>query len=384
MTNIDYNIRKIISENSYITIDDFIKNSMHIHRESYYQNTKHIGDKGDFITSPEISQLFNETIALWIINKWEKAQKPSSFNLYELGSGKGTLISSILDIINNISKGCYDAIDNIYILDINNYFIARQKFKLLKHINNNSKKIKWLKSYKDITKTIKIETKDYYQDTRQTNSKISIVIANEFFDALPIKQYIKFNNKWFERVIKIKENQQYFFDKIIIQEKLELFFKNTYINAKDGACIEESPESIELSSILANLICKQKGAIIIIDYGYMIEPAKRNKNQFNPTLQAIYQHKYSSVTDNIGTSDLSAHVDFYQLITSFIRNKLLPNSIYYSSQSDFLKSYFIEKRARILIDKNITYKDIITRQLDRLISNQQMGNLFKTLEVESL
>ncbi len=353
---IDFKVRQIIKEKGYISIDEMMKEVLYNNSISYYRLSKAIGVKGDFITSPEVSQLFGETIGLWAIEKWYQLGQPDPILLVELGPGEGTLMRDILRVIKLVPKFMQSL--NIQMVDINYYFIKKQKKKLVEYQN----KINWIEKIYNI------------------KSYPTIFVANEFFDAMPIKQYIK-NNKWEEQVLIIDPiDNKIKYSTIALSEDLHLQLSIDYCHAYKGAVIEESIKSLEITGFLAQHLKSYKGCGIIIDYGYNINPKYRSHNKYYSTLQAIKNHNYKPVIDSLGKADLSAHVDFYALEKKLKENKIENYAFY--KQNQFLKKYGILVRAEQLKQK-ITKQDkeIIDKQLYRLMDKKEMGQLFKVLEI---
>ena len=164
-----------LKKNFKIPVDQFIDKALYDKKFGYYMKRNPFGFKGDFITSPNISILFSEMIAIWIISFWEKLNCPEKFNLVELGGGNGEMMKILNNSFQKFPKFKSACIINIY--EKSNYLKKIQK----KKIKNN--KINWLKNLDDL--------KNYP----------SIFIANEFFDALPIKQFIKKKKLWYERYV---------------------------------------------------------------------------------------------------------------------------------------------------------------------------------------
>lgn len=371
-SSIEFELRELIKKNGYVTIDEFMNIASIAKSNSYYRNLDNIGENGDFITAPEISQLFPEMIALWLINIWESLDRPNSYNIYELGPGTGNLISLALKVMNKIMPESVLSINSINLLEINPYFIAKQK-ENLSFLNNTSIKINWSKSLILHEKNIK-----------QSNIP-NIILANEFFDALPIKQYFLSKDVWYEKIITTNYiTAELEFSKKNISSYLSDHFTNYHPRAIDGAYIEESPEIIKIFSKIADLLSCQKAAALIIDYGYFIEPNQRKATQYNSTLQAMINHQYVNCLSNIGFADITSHVDFYKLYETSIAHNINTENIYFQNQADFLKNYGILKRAEMLKKSNPSFADLIDKQLDRLINEKQMGNLFKVMEIRAL
>lgn len=352
---IDANIRGIIKNHGYITMDDMMREISSSNTKSYYISTKNIGQKGDFITSPEISQLFGEMIGLWVIEQWKKIRSPKKFTLLELGPGQGKMMRDVMRTmkLNPIMlKAC-----DIFLYEINPFFIQKQK----KSLDNIENKIEWIQKLEDLP------------------DQPIIVISNEFFDALPIKQYKKIKHEWYEVVLIIDPvDGRIKFDTISINRNLQKFFAHEHPNAKDGAVFEESIESLDIVRFLSKKIVNYTGAFLAIDYGYDIETKARKTSQYNSTLQAIAHHSFQPVIESLGQADISAHVDFNAIKKVAVEKFISFKNQTLITQAEFLIQYGILLRLRMLQDINsIEISEILGKQVHRLISKDQMGELFK-------
>ncbi len=356
---IDSKVRSVIRNYGHIKIDDMMRQVLSLNYDSYYKTAKDIGESGDFITAPEVSQLFGEVIALWAIEKWQQLGKPKEFALLELGPGQGKLMQDFLRVAKLVPAFFNGA--NIYFMDINPNFIAKQKENLTAY----QKDIKWIEQVEDIS------------------SMPTILIANEFFDALPIKQYMKVKNKWFESILVADPiDGRLKYDKVELHTVLQTQLMLDYKTAKDGAIIEESIESLDIMRFFGKHISKNGGAGLIIDYGYDIEPMERTRNQYNSTLQAIKNHQYHSVIASLGEADLTAHVDFNALKKAAAEQGANLSNSKSCTQREFLINYGIKIRLNSLQQKvSKDEQEILERQLFRLIAHEQMGELFKVLEI---
>jgi SAM-dependent MidA family methyltransferase len=350
-------INSHIKKNNYITIDEFMKIALSDSLDSYYINKDPIGETGDFITSPEISQMFGEIIGIWMIEKWIELGYPNKMNLVELGPGRGNLIKNLLNITKNIAN--FHNVLDVYLIEISNKLSEIQKKSL------NDYNIKWSKEF--------CQMPDYP----------TIIIGNEFFDSLPIKQYIKFEDIWYERVITRNFSGNFEYDKIEINDLSIIENLNQYKSAQNDAIIEISIASMDYINLIKNNIGANKTYCLFIDYGYDIEPSIRQPNQYNSTLQAIKHHEYCDIFNDIGNCDLTSHVDFHRL-SSFSRDSGFQTKPTIS-QKDFLTNYDIEHRLKILCkNKSTNLQNILHNQYNRLTSPKEMGNLFKVLEIISI
>ena len=329
-----------------LNIEKYIKSCLY-GKKGYYTNSNVIGLKGDFITAPEISQLFGEIIGLFILNYWQNYIN-KSFNLIELGPGKGTFLIDMLQITKSF-KNFHQSI-NINLIEKNNHLIKMQKKNFL--INNyRYLKINWSK-------------KKFPNKTRPT-----IIFANEFFDCLPIRQFFHKENQWFEKKIQIDYENSL----------IKIIDKKIYNSKILGNIKKYKPnEVLEISKFRENyfnLICKYintvGGLIIIIDYGYFQRPS-------HFTLQSVFNNKMSNILDNPGQQDITSLVDFKTLIEIAKKNKLKTDI--FCSQREFLLNYGIIERSKIIL-KNSTkkQKEMIETGIKRMIDKNNMGSLFKVL-----
>ena len=313
----------------------------------YYDNSNVIGKKGDFITSPEISQLFGEIIGLFIFYHW-KTNLKKKFNFYELGPGKGTLLIDLFNITKKFNE--FQKSMNIYLIERNIKLIKVQKSNILS-FDPKPKKISWLKNF------------------TKKNQYPNIIFANEFFDCFPVRQFFKKNQTWYEKMIEIKYNKSSIrFKDIIINNKKILKQLNQY---KNSEVLEISNSRDNYFDKICKHLLKFGGMIIAIDYGYRNPPG-------HFTLQSVYNNKKSNLLDNIGKQDISSLVDFNKLIELGKKNNLKIE--HFSSQREFLLNNGIKEREnRVLKVANNKQRIMIQKGVKRIIDKQDMGNLFKVL-----
>ena len=334
-------------KNIKISLDEFINLSLYDKKNGYYMKKNPFGEKGDFTTAPNISRLFSEMIAIWIISFWYNLGSPKNFNLVELGAGNGEMMRIFIESFKkfpNFLNAC-----NIFIHEKSPFLIKTQKNKL------RGNKIIWVSKINKIKKNP------------------SIFIANEFFDSIAIKQFIKLDNLWFERFVSINEKKNFFFDKKFDMKKFEKKI-NLKISHKQNF-VEFSEIGMDYLTNISNIIKKNKGGILIIDYGYL---DKKMKN----TLQAISNKKYSNILENIGNSDITHNINFYLFKKIISKIGGLKENI--TTQKKFLIKMGIKERAEI-ISRNKTFmmKSNIYYRLNRLINEKLMGNLFKVMFIKN-
>jgi cyclopropane-fatty-acyl-phospholipid synthase len=283
-------------------------------------------------------------LAVWTVSFWQNLKCPKKINLIELGSGNGQMIYDMINSFKNFPK-FYKSCKFI-ILEKSPYLKKIQKKKLKKF------NVKWIKNLKEIEKGN------------------NIFIANEFFDALPIKQFFKIKNKWMERFVMLDKNNNRNFINIFTNIK-KIEKKIQFKISKNQTIIEYSPLGMEYIKKIAKKINNKKGALLIIDYGYIEEKMK-------DTLSAIRKHNIANVLNQIGNSDITYSLNF-NILKKIIKNfKLKCQGI--TTQRNFLINLGIEQRAEIL-SKNLPFskKADIYYRLNRLVNKNQMGNLFKVM-----
>ena len=227
--------------------------------------------------------------------------------------------------------------------------IIIQKKKLIKN------KIKWIPNLNKI------------------NKDPSIFIANEFFDAIAIKQFNKKKSLWFEKFLNLENSKKpFFFEKRADIKKIEKKIK--FKISQNQNFIEYSKLGLNYLKDVSNIIKRNTGGLLLIDYGYT---DKKMKN----TLQAVSNHKFANILSNIGNVDITHNINF-NIFEKFVKqmNGLKTNL---TSQKDFLTKLGIKERAEIISkNKNFTKKSDIYYRLERLINKKQMGHLFKVMLIK--
>ncbi len=335
-----------ISNNKHIPFDKFIDIALYHKKTGYYMKKNPFGKDGDFITAPNISILFSEMLAIWCLAFWEHLGCPKKINIIELGAGNGEMMYQMIKVFERFNK--FRESSNYFILEKSQFLKKIQKKKL------NSHKITWLNSINKL------------------KNGPNIFLANEFFDALPIKQFIKKNNKWYEKSIKKNNINKFEFVNVITNIKdLE---KKIKINlSKNQKIIEFSPLTYDYLNIISKKINIFQGGLLIVDYGYL-------KKKMRDSLQSVYKHNFNNVLDNFGKSDITYNLNFFLL--KKIVKKLNLKVVGLTSQRNFLTKLGILDRAEILA-KNLQFskKADIYYRIKRLIDRNFMGELFKVMFV---
>ena len=336
--------KKFFGKSCSLPIDEFFLKVLYDKKFGYYATKKPFGIKGDYLTAPKISHLFCDMIAIWLISTWEKFGKPKYFNIIELGPGDGTLTKSLLKSFKKFPQ--FNNSKKIYLYEISDLLKKKQKK------NINDKHVKWIKSFNQIKKGP------------------VIFFGNEFFDAIPIKQFKRDGNIFYEKYytfnskFEINEKFKKASTKEINQIKNFKSFKNLNFIEYPKLGLDELERIIKKISVL-------KGGLLLIDYGYL---KSNNQN----TLQSVMKHKKNNILENLGKADVTYQVNFNLLNEFFLKNKLRVKKII--TQKEFLEKIGIIRRAEIL-SKRMKFReqsDLFLR-LRRLLSPKLMGNLFKVI-----
>lgn len=338
-------IINILKEKKSIPLDHFINIALYNRKFGYYMKNNPFGKGRDFITSPMISNLFGEMLAIWCVAFWEHIGKPSKILLVELGPGDGSLSKSLLKTFMQF-RNFYNSLE-INLLEISD------KLKIIQKAKINNKKVKWIKKIKEI------------------NHGPVIFLGNEFFDALPIKQIYKKKKLFFEKYVTLSsDNKKIRFLHKKANDSLIKNIQNLNLISV-GNIIEYPIEAIKILEDIAKKINKFDGGLLAFDYGYTIK-----KNQ--STLQSVKKHKYINSFLRPGHSDITSHINFKLFYEILKKNNLSVKKI--TNQDEFLKKMGILERANML-SKKMTFKAKANMfyRLKRLLDPKEMGDLFKVI-----
>ena len=337
----------IFKNNFEISLDKFINFALYDKKKGYYMQKNPFGRKGDFITAPNISRMFSEMIAIWILKFWGNLGNPRKINLVELGAGNGEMMKILLQTFKKFP----------IFLNSCNIIIYEKSLKLKKIQKNKLDKesVIWISNLKEIKKFP------------------TIFIANEFFDAMAIKQFIRKKDLWFERYVNFENRKKaFFYEKSFNMKKFEN--EIGYNISKNQKFIEYSLDGTNYLKKITEIIKKNGGGLLLIDYGYM---ERKMKN----TLKSISNHKHSNILENIGKSDITHNINFF--LFKKIINQLGGLKELITTQGSFLVKLGIKNRAEIISqNQSFSKKADIYYRLKRLIDNKEMGNLFKVMFIK--
>ena len=301
----------------------------------YYARRDPLGAAGDFITAPEISQIFGEMIGLWMAVMWQSMGSPARVVLAELGPGRGTLMADLLRAAQMVPAFVQAA--EIWLVETSPALRQMQQKQLAGYT------VKWAERVEELPEAP------------------MLLIANEFFDALPIEQYVRTDGHWRRRRVGVGTGGGFAF---VHGEAVDLPFDDA-----EGSIREVCPEARRLIARLGRQVAKWGGALLVVDYGY-------DRTQAGDSLQAVRNHQFHPVLDDPGQADLTAHVDFYALAEAAIPARAYGPR----GQGDFLTALGIETRLQFLATN--TPPDItqsLKTGVARLIDPQAMGTLFRVM-----
>jgi SAM-dependent MidA family methyltransferase len=340
-------IASLIAAQGPLSIAQFMAMSALDPQYGYYTTRDPLGVGGDFVTAPEISQMFGELAGLWCVQAWFDQGRPPHARLVELGPGTGSLMEDALRAA-KLAPEFREAVE-IVMVDANPALVARQKARLA----NAGVSVTWQAQF----------------DESLCNWPL-FLIANEFFDALPIRQFVQTARGWCENMVTLDANQNLALG--LSPDPLPLDIPSGRGEATDGAVYETSPASTALAEEIGRAIAMRGGAALIVDYGY-------SGDGFGDTLQAVGEHQFRDVLTRPGEIDLSAHVDFEPLAHAAKRG----GAVSYGpvTQGELLTGLGILNRMMNLQRQNPGDREEIAVAVDRLINPDQMGTLFKALAI---
>jgi NADH dehydrogenase [ubiquinone] 1 alpha subcomplex assembly factor 7 len=315
----------------------------------YYVSRDPLGREGDFTTAPEVSQMFGELLGLWAASVWKAIGSPPVLRLVELGPGRGTLMTDALRAL-RVLPPLYQSL-SIHLVEINPVLRDKQKA-ALSGVRNTT----------------------WHERIDEIPEGPAIILANEYFDVLPIHQMVRRENGWHERIVNLDDTGNLMFGTAAEPiPRFEVLLPPLVRAAPLGAVFEWRPDS-EIMKI-ATRVRDQDGAALIIDYGHL-------RSDAGDTFQAIARHSFADPLQAPGQVDVTAHVDFQALVRA--AEDLGARAHGPITQGEFLKRLGIETRAVSLMAKAThEVSEDISGALKRLTDSGRggMGSMFKVLAI---
>jgi SAM-dependent MidA family methyltransferase len=326
-------LRRMIASQGPIPVSDY----MALANAHYYATRDPLGAAGDFTTAPEISQMFGELIGLALADVWARAGRPEGVRYVELGPGRGTLAADALRAMRAAG------------LDPRVHFVETSP--VLRAIQAK-----------------RVPNAQWYDDLGSVPDDGPILaVANEFFDALPVRQLIATGTGWRERLVTLDGDR---FVPAAGPPVPGAAIPDHVRAAPEGTVLETSPASLACARLLAGLMSLQGGAALIVDYGH-------DRVGAGETLQAVRRHEYADPWTEPGESDLTAHVDFESLARAAGEAGLRVHGPV--AQGEWLARLGIAARTEALASAAPDRSGEVRAARDRLVSPEQMGRLFRVM-----
>jgi SAM-dependent MidA family methyltransferase len=339
VSELEREIAAIIAEEGPVPIDRYMALCLGHPRFGYYTTRDPFGVSGDFITAPEISQVFGELVGIWLIGAWQAMGEPGDFHLVEPGPGRGTLMADILRTARRAAPA-FAAAARIALVEASPRLIEAQR-RLLGDGPTWHETVASLPGEGPL-----------------------LLVANEFFDALPVRQFEYRRGSWHERVVGLDDDGTLVFG--LVRSDLARA-------GGEGDIVEIAPARQAIARELGVRLARSGGAALIIDYGHL-------RTAPGDTLQALKAHRPVPVLEAPGSSDLTAHVDFEALVAAFAEGGGSAHGPL--TQRQFLLAMGIEQRmAALAAGADAAAAARLARQEERLAGRTAMGNLFKVLAV---
>ncbi len=341
MSELHQKLARIITRQGPIRLSDFMAASI----DQYYADRDPFGTRGDFITAPEITSVFGELIGLWLVETWRRMGRPSPTALIELGPGRGSLMRDAL----NAAR-----VDPAFLAAIEIHLVERSQ-----RLRTGQKEM-----------LAQVACPIRHHDRLDTiPDGPCLIIANEFFDCLAVRQFEKTDRGWKERYVTYDPERDHFALCLPEGQHAQNHWIPAHLNdSAIGEIFETSPQAHALSLELALRVQAGTGAALIIDYGTAT-------SRSGATIQAIRSHTYHQVLDDPGTADITALVDFEALANAARGKAKVFGPV---SQARFLGALGIHERAGQMPDPSLT------KAVRRLVDRDQMGELFQVMALANL
>ena len=328
-----------------LTVAEYMSACLSDPEHGYYMRQEPFGGAGDFVTAPEVSQMFGELVGLWSVAAWELIGEPSEFVFAELGPGRGTLMA-----------------DMVRTAMVKPAFLRAARF----HLIETSPRLREVQEQALAPTGL---TFNWHDTLEELPVGPTVAIANEFFDALPVRQFQLRGGQWAERVVGLDGNGAFELGLAPVEHQ------PSGPDLPDDTVVEASPVGGAAMALLAARFASVGGAVLVVDYGSATPGV-------GSTLQAVRDHKYHDPLETPGEADLTAHVDFSALARAATEAGSEVREI--MSQGEFLIRMGLVERAKILgRGKEAKIRDEIAKAMERLASPKAMGQLFKVMAVSA-
>jgi len=316
----------------------------------YYRRHEPFGRAGDFVTAPEISQLFGEMVGVFMVEAWRANGRPRTVRLVELGPGRGTMMADMLRVVSRLAPELYEGA-TIHLVETSARLIGEQRRTLERHAGRTT----WHERHEDVP------------------PGFTLLAANEFFDAIPIRQFVRTPEGFRERLVGLGADGELAF--VAGAAALDGPLPAGAERCPEGSVFEIAPAREAIMQGLAERLAGQGGAALIIDYGHLV-------SGFGDTLQALRDHAYDPPLAHPGEADLTSHVCFEDLARAAVSAGARIAGM--ACQGDFLIGLGLLERAGALgSGKDMSTQESIRNAVERLAGAGpgKMGELFKVMAV---
>lgn len=345
MSPLETLIRDRIAKDGPIPVADFMALALGHPEHGYYMTGDPFGTAGDFVTAPEISQVFGELIGLWAAVTWQQINSPDKLILVECGPGRGTLMNDLLRAAKSVPD--FHAAIDIHLVETSPAMRQRQK------------------------ETLSGYAPHWHDTIDSVPAGPMILVANEFLDALPIHQFMMTDAGWAERCVDTGPDDLIFVTGATATEDFPVMASA----AVPGTIFETCPAAMDFADALSSRLNAAPGAALLFDYGH-------GRSATGETLQAIHDHKFADPLSDPGKADLTAHVDFDAFAKRLKSGGAKANGPI--SQSAFLSAIGIRERTDQLVQNAAPdVRDDLNAATARLTDPGQMGELFKVMVATS-
>jgi SAM-dependent MidA family methyltransferase len=322
-----------IAQTGPLTVAQYMTACLHDPQFGYYATRPALGEAGDFVTAPLVSQMFGELIGVWAASCWRLLGEPGEVRLVEMGPGDGTLMSDLL----RAGRALPDFLDaaDVWLVETSPPLEALQAARL-------GEPVRWARSLDEVPGGAPL-----------------ILVANELLDCLPARQFVRTAVGWAEQVVAVGPDGGLQFAHVPAPVRLP--------DAREGVVLERSGAQEALGAALGERVARDGGAALLIDYG-------RDQPGYGDTLQALSRHQKVDPLACPGEADLTVHADFPAVMAAAERAGAASAIL---TQAAFLARMGIGERAEALVAARPDKAPLIGRQLNRLVGGDQMGTLFK-------
>ncbi|MFC3076288.1 class I SAM-dependent methyltransferase [Shinella pollutisoli] len=346
-------IKALIRASGPISVTDYFALCLADPEYGYYRTRDPFGRAGDFVTAPEVSQLFGEMLGVFLVHAWQKHGGPAGVRIAEIGPGRGTMMADMLRVVARLAPGLYEDA-TVHLVETSPKLREIQRETLGTH----APRVSWHDGFEDLP------------------DGFVLLAANELFDAIPIRQFVKTPSGFRERMVGLDAEGELTFAAGVAGIDPALLPEN-HRTVANGTIFEIAPAREAVMTAIGERLARSGGTALVIDYGHFV-------TGFGDTLQAVLKHRFDPPLAHPGEADLTSHVDFARLAATAAAAGLSVHGMLH--QGDFLAGLGIGERASALgRNRDEATQRAILADVDRLAGSGagKMGDLFKVLAVGS-